>query len=203
MSQRRPFASGWSGPEFGCGSRGVGGSMTERSPERLRRAARLAYEKGRLARALCVSACILPIGVLVGLQCNTPWLCWGVCLVLFFAATGFGWWGRSWGRAVVPGLVGAFVAVIGPACVGSGGHFCTGSACISLCLLPCILGGALAGIAVSLWVPALAVLGSAVALASLGAAAGGLITGSGAALAAVLAVMVSAAMTWGIRELVR
>jgi hypothetical protein len=126
----------------------------------------------------------LPVFVLVGVACalgDRPWwaLAFGVGL---FAA---GVWALSYGRdarrAVLPGLAAGMAPLVLVLLARHVGHVCGGAECTSLCLQACVVGGAIAGLAVgftkaarsagaAFWVAAsfVAVLTGAMACARLG-----------------------------------
>ena len=58
--------------------------------------------------------------------------------------------GQVYGRALLPGLLAGSVPLVLPLLLRAAGHCCIGGACWSLCMVGCIGGGLLAGIAIGL-----------------------------------------------------
>jgi hypothetical protein len=56
--------------------------------------------------------------------------------------------GQVYGRALLPGLLAGSAPLVLPLVLRASGHCCIGGACWSLCMLGCVGGGLLAGIAI-------------------------------------------------------
>ena len=115
-----------------------------------RRSARRAYERGRASAAITQAWVVLPM-MLVALLSPTPRLQIAIGGAALFATVSlFGYVGRSLGRAVAPGLIGALVPLVVPLMLRVLGHGCSGMDCCldgqcRTCLLVCVGAGVLAG----------------------------------------------------------
>jgi hypothetical protein len=104
-----------------------------------------AYERGRFSRALRVAPFVVAAAG-VAIACGRPlaMTCALGCALLPLAV-----WllvrGGNVGRAVAPGLGAGWAALSLPLLLRTAGHACFGSACMSLCLPVCALGGVLSG----------------------------------------------------------
>jgi hypothetical protein len=117
--------------------------------DKLRRRARMKYEWARLSRAVWGFAPVLLIVAIAAWAANRS-----STTLLFGAATFsvgvvFLWYGRDLKRAVLPGLGAGFVPLVLALCANHMGHYCTGDACVSLCLPACTAGGVVAGLTVA------------------------------------------------------
>jgi len=116
---------------------------------KLQRRARLKYEWARLSRAAWGFAPVLLIVVVAASAAKRPSasLCFGAAM--FCVGVVSLWYGRDLKRAVLPGLAAGLVPLAFALCANQIGHYCTGEACVSLCLPACATGGVLAGLAVA------------------------------------------------------
>lgn len=107
---------------------------------------RTAYERGRVRDALIGVLPIVVVIILAGLVDGawTPALCAGPPLLL--GAGVLLWRGRHFGRAVLPGVAAGVVPFFAMQVARASGHACAGTACYSVCVPTCVLGGAAAGI---------------------------------------------------------
>lgn len=118
---------------------------------RVLRRARLRYEWARVSRAVWGFAPALLFVVMAALVAKRP------SSTIFFGGAMFGvgvvmlWYGRDLKRAVLPGLAAGLIPLVFALCANHLGHYCTGEACLSLCLPACVSGGVAAGLAVALW----------------------------------------------------
>jgi hypothetical protein len=120
------------------------------APAIARARTRRAYELGRLRLGLWAALPVIPMAALSLLVCRRPQLTLAAGLALFALAVGLGMRGQVYGRALRPGLWAGSVPLILPAVLRTGGHACIGGACWSLCMIGCIGGGVLAGVAIGL-----------------------------------------------------
>ncbi len=118
--------------------------------ERLRARARWAYELGRLRGALPAALYVLPVVALSVPFGARPAVSVGAGAVLLALVVGLSWRGQVWARAVLPGLLAGLVPLVLPLLLRARGHFCFGGGCWPLCMLACIGGGLIAGVAVGL-----------------------------------------------------
>lgn len=117
----------------------------------LARALRRRYEWSRAWRAMLgfAPACML---ILIAAYLSPRSIS-----VLLFGAVLFGnavlllWYGQGLQRAVLPGVMVGLIPLTAALCANHFGHVCTGSACVSLCLPACILGGVSAGVLLGFW----------------------------------------------------
>lgn len=117
--------------------------------QRFERRVRIAYELGRLKRALVGFA---PIVILAGIGMalgGRPSFTWPFAALLFVAGIVALWYGRDPKRAVLPGIVAGLVPFVFTLSAMHLGHWCLGDHCTSVCLAACLLGGTGAGIAVA------------------------------------------------------
>lgn len=115
----------------------------------LRARAKRAYELGRLRMATRITlpvAAMIAVPLLGGQALASTALAGAVLLAL---AVGFRFRGQVLGRAVTPGLLAGSAPLLLPLLLRSSGHCCIGGACWSICMLGCIAGGVLAGVAIA------------------------------------------------------
>lgn len=123
--------------------------MDSIEPTKVLRRARLRYEWARLSRAVWGFAPALLIVVLAASAAKRP------STTILFGAAMFAlgvvmlWYGRDLKRAVLPGLAAGLFPLAFALCANQLGHYCTGDACVSLCLPACIAGGVAAGLGVA------------------------------------------------------
>jgi hypothetical protein len=111
--------------------------------------AKRAYERSRAKSALVVA---LPLGILAlcTMFCGTrDVVACGVGLALLIGTWYFGWQGRTFGRAVLPGVVAGVIPFGLALAARAVGHVCTPEGCVSLCVPACTVGGAIAGLLVA------------------------------------------------------
>lgn len=107
---------------------------------------RRAYERGRVTCALVWTAPLALLGALAVAISARPIVALALSAVLVAMAVFAFWRGRSLERAVVPGVAAGLVP-FGLAHAAQGyGHVCTGSACYSVCVPACAVGGVVAGL---------------------------------------------------------
>jgi hypothetical protein len=112
--------------------------------------ARRAYEAGRLWRALRTAALVAPLGLAaLAPHQSGPAVC-GAVSALFAAVAALSFRGRAGAEAIAPGLLAGLPALALPLGVRVLGHACGSSACFTLCLPACCVGGAIAGAALLL-----------------------------------------------------
>ncbi len=107
--------------------------------------ARRAYEIARLRRGLLHA---MPLGAVVfavALGGYRAGATFPLGALLYASAVLFLWRGQQLGEGVFPGAIAGLVPLTLAFCAKSYGHVCTGSACVSLCVPACVLGGMLAG----------------------------------------------------------
>lgn len=124
--------------------------MVSSEAMRLQRRARWAYEWGRLRAAVpgAMHAVGLSfVALLLEHRLKPSLLVLGGLLVL--VCLGWGWWGRSWGRAVAPGLFAGLIPLLLPYGVSGAGHICYSGGCRAFCLMSCVGGGLAAGVFLS------------------------------------------------------
>jgi hypothetical protein len=112
--------------------------------------ARRAYELGRLKLGLRTAALAIPmlgLSVAAGGKPATTALAGAALVVL---SVYFRWRGQAWGRGVLPGLIAGSLPLVLPPLLRSSGHFCMGGGCWSVCMIGCVLGGALAGMTIGI-----------------------------------------------------
>jgi hypothetical protein len=118
---------------------------------KVQRRARLKYEQARMWRGLWGFAPAMLIVVFASSVARNP------SSAVLFGAAMFGagvvmlWYGRDLKHAVLPGLAAGAVPLALALCANRAGHYCTGDACVSLCLPACVSGGIVAGLGVALW----------------------------------------------------
>lgn len=113
----------------------------------LRARCKNAYERGRVRRGLRASWPVLPIAALSLLLTNRPMFTLLVSAILMFLAVSLSARGLAYGRALVPGLCAGAAPLVLPLLLRNAGHCCIGEACWQVCMLGCIGGGFVAGIA--------------------------------------------------------
>ena len=128
-------------------------------PAGLAARARAAYRRGRvwLAGRRLLVALSVPAGALLLERSHGPLALTGdlglalcSCIAFLAAVPIFAFFGRAPGDAVAPGLGAAVLATWSPLLMRSLGHACASTACMSLCLPACVVGGAAAGLVLSL-----------------------------------------------------
>jgi hypothetical protein len=114
----------------------------------MQRRLRVAYELGRLRRALLGVAPVALLTVVAACVAHRPASTLGFGL----AAVGVGafmlWYGRDPQRAVLPGVAAGLVPLVLALCANHV-HACGSSSCSSLCVPACAFGGLVAGLAVA------------------------------------------------------
>jgi len=116
----------------------------------IERSVRLAYEWGRVRRALLGFAPSLLL-VALGMQFTTDarWTLVFGC-AMFVGGVLLLWYGQEPRRAVLPGLLAGIVPMTLALCAKQMGHVCGGEACTLVCLPTCALGGGVAGLIVAM-----------------------------------------------------
>jgi hypothetical protein len=104
--------------------------------------ARVAYELGMLRRALWVAPVVLLAAAIALLLGDPP----RATLLVLPLAVALKYRGGTLSRAVLPGLVAGFAALLLPLTIRQ----CAFPYCMSLCLPACTLGGAISGVAIGL-----------------------------------------------------
>lgn len=116
----------------------------------LLRAARVAYERRRILRALGLASLL----ALCPLSCCGVGTSWAAALIVSLLLLVLGavalWRGQSAGRALAPGLLLGLVPLGLALGARAYGHVCMGQACASLCVPACAAGGLFAGAAVAM-----------------------------------------------------
>ena len=107
---------------------------------------RRAYEVGRAIRALVGSAPLAAFGALAVAISARATVALALAAALLITGAVALWWGRSVERAVVPGGVAGLVPFALAHAAQAYGHVCTGSACYSVCMPACAVGGVVAGL---------------------------------------------------------
>lgn len=112
---------------------------------------RAAYESARRKRATMLSVPVMLVAAL-GVAVAPKHLLGALVGLIFVAAA----WlclviGRVAERALFPGVVAGLIPLMAAQATRVIGHGCTGSACISLCLPACTVGGITAGLVLA-WV---------------------------------------------------
>lgn len=122
--------------------------MVSTDLSQLERRARLAYERGRLRRALFGVVPLVPViaGATWLTQRPGSSLVFGAAALL--AGVGMLWYGRDPQRAVLPGIAAGLVPLVLALCA-SQLHLCGPEGCTSLCVPACAFGGTVAGLAVA------------------------------------------------------
>jgi hypothetical protein len=115
---------------------------------RVRRQLRVAYELGRLRRALLG---VVPVVVIVAIATcfahrpsSTLWFGFATAVV----GAGMLWYGRDPQKAVLPGIAAGLVPLVFALCANHV-HSCGPDGCTTLCVPACAVGGVVAGIAVA------------------------------------------------------
>jgi hypothetical protein len=104
-----------------------------------------AYEHGRVLRALLRAVALLPVFWIAWLAPHASSLLLVPAVPLMGSVIALSIRGRSAGRAVPFALSMGFVSLLLPLAVRALGHACDSTACASLCLPACVLGGAITG----------------------------------------------------------
>jgi hypothetical protein len=114
----------------------------------LERNARWAYELGRTRRAVLGVLPVIAIVAIAAYFANRPvsTLAFGVA-TLFVGAVML-WYGRDPQKAVLPGIAAGLAPLVLALCANQV-HVCGPEGCSSLCVPACVLGGAIAGLAVA------------------------------------------------------
>jgi len=113
---------------------------------------RRAYERGRVAHAVRVTAPLLALGAFVLLLDGRPAVMLGLGALLFVTEALFVWRGQQLGRGALAGLVGGVIPLTFGLCMQVYGRFCGGLPMMAGCTAVCGTGGLLAG----LWIAWLA-----------------------------------------------
>lgn len=114
------------------------------------RRARRKYEWARVRRALLGFAPSLVIVVVATLASHRPSSAIAFGIAMFLLGAGLLWYGREFRRAVLPGLAMGVLPLALALCANHMGHACMGDHCMTLCVPACTLGGAGAGLGISL-----------------------------------------------------
>ncbi|MEN9578315.1 MAG: hypothetical protein RJA70_1324 [Pseudomonadota bacterium] len=114
----------------------------------LQRRVRLAYEFGRLRRALLGVTPVVVIVAVAAYVTHQPISTLWFGLATVFVGAAMLWYGRDPQKAVLPGIAAGLVPLVLALCAN---HMqaCGGDGCSSLCLPACALGGVVAGLAVA------------------------------------------------------
>lgn len=122
--------------------------MEPRPPDHLRARARFVYELGRARSAAWTALVVVPfVGcALFAAQAPAPVVALGAALYLLAAALLFR--GQVYGSAVSVGLVAGAAPMLAPILFRQSGHCCVGGTCWTGCMVACIAGGVIAGIAI-------------------------------------------------------
>lgn len=126
-------------------------SVMELIPHPLEQDARRAYEWSRLRRALLGALPILVLAVpaaALAVKPVTTMLVGGGLMLLAIAAL---WFGHGLPRATVLGIAAGALPLGLVLCTARVGHACAGPWCMKLCLGSSALGGAAAGVLISVW----------------------------------------------------
>jgi hypothetical protein len=115
---------------------------------RLEQRLRARYEWIRLRNALLGFAPVLLI-VAAAMAIAGRGATLGFGLTMFALGVGMLWYGRGLKHAVLPGVAAGLVPLTLALCANQMGHVCTGGGCTTLCMPACIIGGAVAGLAVA------------------------------------------------------
>jgi hypothetical protein len=116
--------------------------------DQLRRRVRVAYEWGRLRRALLGLAPALLLGAVAAWIGGKPSGSAPFGLGLFVVGVTALWYGREPHRAVFPGIVAGLIPVVLILSTMRVGHLCFGARCTSVCIVACAAGGLGAGVVV-------------------------------------------------------
>lgn len=122
--------------------------MEPRRPDPLRDRARSVYELGRARSAAWTALVVLPFVVcaLFASQTPAPVVVLGAALYMLAAALLFR--GQVYGSAVFVGLVAGAAPMLAPLLFRQSGHCCVGGSCWTGCMVACISGGVMAGLAI-------------------------------------------------------
>jgi hypothetical protein len=122
--------------------------MEPRHSDPLRARARSAYELGRGRSAAWTALMVLPfVGcALLAAEAPAPVVALGAALYLLATALLFR--GQVYGSAVFVGLVAGAAPMLAPILFRRSGHCCVGGTCWTGCMVACIMGGVMAGLAI-------------------------------------------------------
>lgn len=112
--------------------------------------ARVAYEWGRLRRALIGFAPALLLSAIAAWISGRPLGSLPFGVALFLAGVVALWYGREPKRAVLPGITAGLIPVVLTLGALRIGDFCFGDRCATACMAACVVGGVGAGVAVGL-----------------------------------------------------
>lgn len=107
---------------------------------------RRAYEGARASRALVWTAPLALFGALAVALSARPTVALALSAALVVMGAVALWRGKSLERAVVPGVAAGVVPFALAHAAHAYGHVCTGSACYSVCMPACGVGGVVAGL---------------------------------------------------------
>jgi hypothetical protein len=116
-----------------------------------RAAARSAYERGRIKRAVWVAVWIAPLvglGMAMGTQ---PLLTLSLGALLVVVATAARWRGGTIGSAATTGVLAGLPAYGVPLFGMWGSGACSGACCTDWCLTLCVSGGLITGVALGIY----------------------------------------------------
>jgi hypothetical protein len=166
----------------------------------LRARARRSYELSRVQLGLRSAAWVLPLIALSFVTLGKPALTCSVGALLLIATTWLRFQGGVFGSAITPGLLAGSAPLILPLLMRGSDHCCIGGACLPICMLACIAGGAIAGIGIGVASASLAThrvtfLLTAGALATLTGMLGCAVVGAAGTAAMAVAVAVACGPT--------
>jgi hypothetical protein len=162
----------------------------------LERAARRAYELGRLRSALRHVPFVLAAAAAAIAAGRPPALTFTLAGALLLLMLGLSSRGGAVGRAVAPGFVAGSAALAMPLLMATVGHACFGPACMRLGLPACIAGGAVAGVVIAKSAarqPGLAFIAAAIGIAALTGALGCTTAGAAGVVGMLAGALVAAA----------
>jgi hypothetical protein len=119
--------------------------MTEIDP---RTRSRRAYESSRIRLGLASALPVVPLVALSASLCGNPALALVLGTALFIFAASLHARGQVYGRAVTPGILAGAGPLLLPLALQTSGYCCVAGLCLPGCMLACIGGGILAGVAI-------------------------------------------------------